>query len=726
MSLANKLTEERRGRLAAERMLELREAELRAANRKLGLHARQLTEKIVKTRAVVETIRDENQRFRSDLTAANLKIAVTERRLWHSIETINDGFAFFNADNEMIMANNSYLNTFDGLEEIRPGVNFVTILQVLTEEGIVNTGALCPESWREMMTNRLYTPEPEPVVIQLWNGQYIKMIDRRGAEGDMVSLGLNITASVQHEKSLSEARAIAESANRAKSAFLANMSHEIRTPMNGVVGMADVLAETELSDEQHLYVETIKNSGEALLLIINDVLDYSKIEAGKLDLNPTAFDLEQAVREVLLLLHPSARGKGVALLMEFDVRLPTAVIGDPGRIRQVLTNLIGNAVKFTASGHVIVRVCAGMAPDDPPGTIDIQIEDSGIGIPDDQLTDIFEEFNQVENERNRQFDGTGLGLAISQRLVRMMGSSIAVDSAEGVGSTFAFRLVMQSPPDAAALPSIPADLAHVLILDPQEVSSVVFQRQMERLGIKGTRCSSIDDMIAQSGDTVTAIFATHTPLHHDSAAIVQALANLEGAPPLVLLSNEPGTVNSDIPVDGVHTILTRPISRHDLLSVLAALPTCAPATALRPMRILAAEDNRTNRLVFSKMIKKLDVDLTFAENGEEAVSLYETVKPDIIFMDISMPRMDGKEATQAIRALEAQTGAHVPIIALTAHAMAGDEDPILAAGLDHCLNKPLRKPDIMEQICAVHTPQMRPLEPEALPEQPDLPNQLVG
>ncbi len=722
MSLANKLTEERRGRLAAERMLELKQAELHAANRKLGLHARELTEKIVKTRAVVETIRDENQRFRSDLTAANQKIAIAERRLWHSIQTIRDGFAFFNADNEMIMANEAYLATFDGLEEIRPGVNYITILQVLTEEGIVNTGALGPEDWRQMMTDRLYTPEPEPIVIQLWNGYYIRLIDQRGPEGDMVSLGLDITESVRHEKSLSEARAIAESANRAKSAFLANMSHEIRTPMNGVVGMSDVLAETPLTDEQRLYVDTIKSSGEALLLIINDVLDYSKIEAGKLDLHLSTFNLEQSVIEVLMLLQPTARAKGLALLMEFDVHLPTEVTGDPGRMRQVLTNLIGNAIKFTATGHVAVKILARKGATDPDDMIEFRIEDSGIGIPEVRLQDIFDDFNQVENERNRQFDGTGLGLAISQRLVRMMGGEITVQSEEGVGSTFAFRLNLPVTPDAPALPAIPPNLSHVLILDPHDVSSTIFQRQMERLGLKATRYTTPEDLIAGCDDQVAAIFVTHRPPEEDGFEIAKFLNGRAPSVPVILLSNIPGAADRGAPIEGIQAVLTRPISRLDLLTQIASLP-CAPRPAdgspktLRPMRILAAEDNRTNRLVFQKMIKSLDVDLIFAPNGEEAVAQYTAFQPDLIFMDISMPRMDGKEATRAIRALEAQSGTHVPIIALTAHAIAGDDQAFLEAGLDHYLTKPLRKPDIIEQIKAAHTSQMRPLEPDEKPDQ---------
>jgi len=393
MNLADKLTQERRGRLAAERMLELKQAELFAANRKLGQHAQKLTDEIVETRAEVENIRGENQRVKSDLNAAREKIELTERRLWQSIETIKDGFAFFNVNNEMIMANRAYLSVFDGLDVISPGVNYVTILQILTEEGIVNTGNLCAKSWRRLMTERLQDKEPEPTVIHLWNGRHIKLIDQRGPSGDMVSLGLDITGTVKYERQLQEAHAIAESANRAKSAFLANMSHEIRTPMNGVVGMAEVLRDTNLTEDQQLYVDTIKNSGEALLVIINDVLDYSKIEAKKLELHPEPFDLERAIQEVIMLLQPLAREKGLDLALDYDLFMPTQLIGDPGRIRQVLTNLMGNAVKFTSDGHVLVRVTG--VPDSGTGKVlvKIVIEDTGIGIAQDMIAHIFGEFN---------------------------------------------------------------------------------------------------------------------------------------------------------------------------------------------------------------------------------------------------------------------------------------------------------------------------------------------
>lgn len=381
MSLANKLSEERRGRLAAERLLELKQAELLTAHQKLGRHAQALSMEITETRAEVATVRDENQRVKSDLNVAHQKVEVAERRLWHSIQTVTDGFAFFDDTNRMLAANKAYLAVFDGLEAIGPGVNYVTILQALTDEGIVNTEDLDPDDWRAMMTARWMSQDPPAIVVRLWNDQFIKLIDRRGPGGDIVSLGLNITTTVEYEAKLKEARAIAESANRAKLTFLANMSHEISTPMNGVVGMAELLSGSQVNDEQRLYIDTIKNSGEALLTIINDVLDYSKIEADKLALHPEPFDLERCIHEIMILLQHSAREKAIDLLIDYDPLLPTVFIGDPGRLRQVLTNLVGNAIKFTARGHVIIRVTGARTANMDKTQITVVVEDTGIGIP---------------------------------------------------------------------------------------------------------------------------------------------------------------------------------------------------------------------------------------------------------------------------------------------------------------------------------------------------------
>ncbi|MEM6938973.1 MAG: response regulator [Pseudomonadota bacterium] len=708
MSLANRLTDERRKRLAAERLLELKQAELFAANRKLGIHAKQLSEEIVETRAVVETMRGENQKVKSDLSAANQRVAITERRLWHSIETLDDSFAFFDAENQMIMANHAYLSMFDGIEVVKPGVNYVTILQIMTDEGIVNTGELAPADWRRMMTHRFHEKSPDPINIVLWNGQIIRFTDQRGAEGDVVSLGQDITASVEYEKELEHARAVAESANRAKSAFLANMSHEIRTPMNGVIGMANLLAEGELDAEQELYVETIINSGEALLVIINDVLDYSKIEAKKLELHPEPFDLERAIREVLMLLQPSAKEKDLALLLDYDVFLPSRVVGDPGRLRQVLTNLIGNAVKFTTEGHVMIRVTGITDEDAGRLALHVLVEDTGIGIPADMVDHIFGEFNQVEAERNRKFEGTGLGLAISKQLIEIMEGEIWVRSEEGVGSCFGLRVDLGMAEQAQAFWEAPDGLEHVLVVNDYPANRGILERQFSQLGINVTACGTLAEGLPALYKDVDLVVADAKAMTDYMGLGTKLLRDV----PVILVKPHNADVDEALEQHAIG-VLDNPPIRHALVEFLGTLTFASPAPEPRQMRVLVAEDNKTNQLVLGKMLKKLNIALTFANNGEEAVQRYQELAPDIIFMDISMPKMDGKEATAAIRALESDQ--RTPIVALTAHAMDGDQASILAVGLDHYLTKPLNKKAIIERIEAAWTDALEPLlaeEPE--------------
>ena len=705
MSLADKITTERRGRLAAEKLLELKQAELFAANRKLGKHARELSEEIVETRAQSAIIQDENKRVKSDLTVANQKIMIAERRLWHSVETIQDGFAFFNSESNMIAANQAYLVVFDGLEYIQTGVNYITILQALTDEGIVNTGDLSAPDWREMMITRWQEPTPPPVVLHLWNDQYIKLVDRRGPGGDIVSLGLNITATVEYEKQLEAAREIAEGANRAKSSFLANMSHEIRTPMNGVVGMSDLLGDTGLTEEQRLYVDTIKNSSEALLVIINDVLDYSKIEADKLELHPEPFDLERSIHEIIMLLHTSARNKGLTIALDYDLFLPTRFIGDPGRIRQVLTNLLGNALKFTAKGHVLIRVLGIPNPEHGNAEVTITIEDTGIGIPQDMVGHIFGEFNQVENERNRQFDGTGLGLTISKRLVTLMRGDIWVTSEDGEGSCFGFHIPLDTvDADAIVFPVLSDGLRHVMVVDDIAANRTILERQLEQLGLRVTSCvngrKALDKI--SGGIDIDLILTDHNMPEMDGLELTTALYERGIDTPIILLSSNPSVADKDPARKLLHGLMQKPVPRRELFAKLRSLeePKAeipAPMVQMpiapenRKMRVLAAEDNKTNQLVFNKMVKGLNIDLVFANDGQEAVATFKTFKPDLIFMDISMPIMDGKEATRAIRKLEKGMTKAVGIVAVTAHAIQGDDKSILEAGLDHYLTKPLRK-----------------------------------
>ena len=720
MSLANKLAEERRARLAAERLLELKQAELFAANRKLGNHAQQLSNEIVETRAEVAMVRGENQRVKTELGVAHEKIEIAERRLWHSIETIQDGFAFFDSDNRMIVANRAYLAIFDGLEEVQPGITYPRILQLLTEEGIVNIGREPPAEWRARMQNRWQQDVPDPMEFELWNGNHIRVFDRRGPSGDVVSLGLNITESVRHEREMRKAQERAEAANRAKSAFLANMSHEIRTPMNGVVGMADLLTDTNLDSEQRLFVETIKNSGEALLVIINDVLDYSKIEAEKLVLHPEAFDLERTLHEVVMLLQPTARGKGLTLKIDYDIFLPTRFVADPGRIRQIVTNLMGNAVKFTLEGHVTLRV-VGFPANSTSTTLHVSIEDTGIGIAADKVDHVFGEFNQVEDERNRQFEGTGLGLAITKRLIDLMNGEVWVESEEGVGSCFGFSVTFPND-DTDTNKGLQLDegLRRILVIEPgAEAETSPLINQVSALGAKPVCCTDLKTLNQDVVAGTSLIIVGAEPYDPALTDVAEAVASLETDIPLLCLSHDPKRLEQE--AFGDATVLQRPYARKALFDAIVetakSKPVAAPKEPEHPVSevkepsakpsVLLAEDNKTNQMVFRKMVGKLDIDLHTANDGFQAVAAYKERQPDVIFMDISMPGMDGKEATQKIREIE-EGAAQIPIIAVTAHAMAGDRETIMQAGLTDYLTKPLRKDALIEKL-RLYCPQVQEL-----------------
>ena len=731
MSLAGKLAEERRARLAAERLLELKQAELHAANRKHGRHAKLLSEQIHEKRAEVETVLSAHEKVKSDLDMAEQRIAVAERRLWLSIETIPDGFAFWDADGRMIAANRAWIKVFDGLEEIAPGVTYMRTLQLATEEGVIDIGETRPAEWRHEMLDRWQSSSPDPRVIRLWNGQYVRLMDQRGHEGDMVSLALNITSAVHYERRLRDARQRAEAANRAKSAFLANMSHEIRTPMNGVVGMADLLHDTELTEEQRLYTETIRNSGEALLVIINDVLDYSKIEAERLELHPVPFDLERCIHEVLLLMRPTAKEKGLSLLIDYDLFTPTGFIGDPGRIRQVLTNLVGNAVKFTSHGYVLIRVVGIPRSDSDEVNVTVSVEDTGIGIAPDKAQLIFGEFNQADTESSRQFEGTGLGLAISERLIKLMRGRIWVDSELGEGSAFGFRVglpVAKGVGDHGA-PEPVQDLGRVLLVDDNELQLDILEKQLQVLGAEVVSCGGVAAAL-ELLEGVDRVITDHNMAGMDGMELAEAIREAGHAVPIILLTPAVHFAELDPARRHLHTVLQSPTLRDDFFDALRSLAAPAePAPALatvpatdapapestpeepgtqRCARVLAAEDNKTNRLVFSKILAAADIELRFAENGAEAVQLHTEFDPDLIFMDISMPGMDGKEATRRIRTTEEVTGRHVPIIAMTAHALDGDEARFLAAGMDHYLSKPLRKADVLDKLASLTPSDLRP------------------
>ena len=835
MDLMDRLAKERRARLAAERLLEQKSRELFAANEKLALHARALSNQIVEQRQVVqsalseaEALKGQNLRFLSDLDRAHTAAVMAERRLWDSIDTIRDGFAVFDGANQLVMANGAFRRLFD-CDAVAPGTAHAAVLSAMADKGIVDLGDEAPPDWYARMAARWDSDMPDPVVLHLTCGQWVRLLDRRARDGDMVCLVVDITEQmriwaaieaipdgfvlfdredrlmvcnqhyrdlyadsapamlpgasfeailrygldhgqyadalgreedwmqermamrqektvdfehriagdrwlrvIDHETpdggrvglrvdvtqirdqqaALEAARAEAEAAVRAKSAFLANMSHEIRTPMNGVVGMAELLCDSELSEEQRLFAETIRSSGEALLVIINDVLDCSKIEAERLTLHPEPFDLERVIHEVAMLLQPRARARGVDLLIDFDMFLPTRYVGDPGRLRQVLTNLMGNAVKFTEAGHVLVRV-VGIEAGAGSQQLHVTVEDTGIGIAAEDLDHIFGEFNQVESAASRKFEGTGLGLAITQRLVEKMGGAVWVDSEPGRGSCFGFRLSLPVAEDAEDHPA-EVQLKRALVVDDQFINRTILERQLSTCGMASALCRSGAEALAliATDRAFDVVLIDHKMPEMDGLALVQALRLAGVDVPALLLSGNPALAR-DLPgADEVAGFLQKPLLRADLYRRLQALTAAAPASPapLRQLRVLAAEDNRTNQLVFRKMVRDLDLDLQFAANGREAVALFGSFRPDIIFMDISMPEMDGCSATRTIRGLEAGR-AHVPIVALTAHAMEGDATAILASGMDHYLTKPLRRSAICEVLAAFAPKGVRPAIP---------------
>jgi len=720
MDLNETLRRERRARLAAERLLEQKQRELIAANQKLALHAASLSEQIVETRHEVAAVRSEadqlkgqNSRFVQDLERAHTAAVMAERRLWDSLEAIGDGFALFDADRCLVAANRAWLDLFQDYDQVAPGITYPEVLTLCAEEGLVDLGEDAPDAWVARMLARWQAPEIAPLELRLFDGRTLRLDDRRARGGDVVSLTLDITETVEREAALREATERAEAANRAKSAFLANMSHEIRTPMNGVVGMADLLCETGLSEEQRLYAETIKSSGEALLAIINDVLDYSKIEAHKLTLHPAPFDLERTIHEVATLLQPSAADKGLDLVVDIDMFLPTRYLGDAGRIRQVLTNLAGNAVKFTEAGHVLIRV-VGIEAGADARTLTIVVEDTGIGIAPEHLEHVFGEFNQVEEAANRRYDGTGLGLAITRELVELMGGEVWVESEKGRGSSFGVRLTLPVAEDGAQAPVAAVPLERVLVVDDQLINRTILDRQLRQLGLEVTLCRSGDEALAAlAAGRFDAMITDHQMPGMDGLTLAGRVAAEAPGLPVLLLSSNPAGLRGDAAAGVLAAVLQKPVLRSELYRRLAALAPDAPAPPPRPMRVLAAEDNRTNRLVFGRMLKALEIELSFAVNGVEAVAMAAAGRPDIIFMDISMPEMDGREAARAIRAAEAAAGtSRVPIVAMTAHAMPGDAEAILAAGIDHYLTKPLSKAAVVARILAARPPGTRPPCPE--------------
>ena len=694
------------------------ERTLRATRDNLEQRVAQRTSELVAAADEVSTAYDEAMRAQVQLTQA--------------IESIPDGFSLYDANDQLTVFNTRYPEImYQGHVTVKLGMPFRRIIRQAAELGLIAEAEGRIEEWVTERQARHDTPSGTHVQRRS-NGLWVQVSERKTEDGGTVAIYSDITEQKKREQELAAmvselgvARDRAETANRAKSDFLATMSHEIRTPMNSVIGMSGLLLDTEMTAEQREMAHLLRDSAESLLVIINDVLDFSKMEAGKLELERREFDLRECVEGALDLVGITAYNKGLEVAYLLEPGVPDTIVGDSTRLRQVLVNLLNNAVKFTDAGEVFLKVQTEH-PNPSTGQeceIRFSVRDTGIGIPADRMDRLFQSFSQVDASTTRRFGGTGLGLVICQRLVALMDGDISVESEWGVGTTFFFTIsasVAEAPDRVRFDAAVPAmDAKQLLIVENNESSRQILEFYARTWGLA----------LRSTGSPREALGWIHDGQAFDVAIINMHVDEMNGVDlglavrelrdphslPLILLApiGQVASDDRDIAPAKFSAVLSKPIKPSSLFNALMALLTDDPTRVLRqteedaqfsgktgkhvPLKILLADDHTTNQKLGIMILERLGYRADVAGNGLEVLEALERQHYDLILMDVEMPDMDGLEASREVRRRYGQ-GGNPRIVAMTANVMRGDRELCLQAGMNDYLSKPIRVPELVRVL----------------------------